>query len=59
MARTVAPTKKVVLRFNNRQYNPGEWEAWCESEVVAHAADRVLLEEKYPQASIVPLEDEA
>lgn len=45
-----ATTKPVVIFFNDRNYTPGEFEVWCESEVIAHSTDLDALLAKYPQA---------
>lgn len=44
--------RKVSIHYNDRQYWPGEWEVWYQSEVLAHAKDLTILESKYPNALI-------
>lgn len=46
--------RKVSIHYNDRQYRPGEWEVWHQSEVIAHAQDLTILEAKYPNALIEP-----
>lgn len=46
-----ATKKAVVILLNKRNYNPPEYEAWCESEVIAHSQDLDSLVAKYPQAT--------
>jgi hypothetical protein len=45
---------KVVFRWNERQYNPPEWEAWYKSEPIAHSRSLPSLEEKFPNGTVHP-----
>jgi hypothetical protein len=54
MSQTTGMTSTPIsIHYNDRNYNPPEWEAWKASEVIAHAQDLTLLTDKYPSAVIV------
>lgn len=47
----------IVLDFNNRNYNPGEYTGWYQSREIAHSRtlDSLIdhLNKRYPSAKLV------
>lgn len=45
--------KAQTIRFNDRNYQPGEYEVWEQSYPVAHSKNLAALQAKYPRAKVV------
>lgn len=44
--------RSVIFRFNDRNYKPGEWEAWYKSEVLAHSVSLDRLQRAFPNGEV-------